>query len=345
MTSARINQYVSRLQKLFAAFEPDKKFIENLRGRGYRFVQEVVIPESSHLKNDLDEPYPAELFEKPEPLVGQTRKRSAISRIVLVAVFASLLLSSCIYFWKTSSSVDEEQIRQVIRESQNFESLVLYRKPNEFNETDLDRYWVPDGDARLNHDRGRIRDSVKKLAAEGQRYGDETRHEQFEFQSVEIDTDRSSAIVKTLEKWFIAVYLSDGSLQKNKTVGPYFVSYILKKIDGRWLVEKSSTARVNRPTPRLSDINNLDEPKPGQEFLVTITGQDFEPEMIYVEVIGPGCPESKPCKVPNSGLREKSNLTETILDAVPLTLSSGDFKIAARNGESPASNPLYLRVP
>jgi hypothetical protein len=85
--------------------------------------------------------------------------------------------------------------------------------------------------------------------------------------------------------------------------------------------------------------------KPGQQFFVRITGQDFEAETVYIEVFGEGCPESKSCKIPNTALRENSKLTETALDNVPLTLASGDFRIVVHNGESQASNPVYIKVP
>ncbi len=134
-------------------------------------------------------------------------------------------------------------------------------------------------------------------------------------------------------------------MQRNKTVGPYFVSYILRKVDGNWLIEKSTTARVNRPTPRLSEIEAVSEIKPNQQFFVRITGQDFEPETVYIEVIGEGCPEQKPCKVPNTALRENAKLSENALENVPLTLASGDFQIVVRNGDSQALNALQIFVP
>ena len=190
-----------------------------------------------------------------------------------------------------------------------------------------------------------IRESVDKAIEEHRRYGDETRCEQFDFQSVEINKSADMAIVKTLEKWFVAEYLDDGTLLKNKYVGPYFVSYVLRKVNGRWLIEKSTTARVSCPTPHLINIEPITEMKPGQQFFVRISGQDLEAETVYLEVLGPGCPESKPCKVPNSALRENSKLRADQLDNVPLTLAPGNFRIMAHNGDSPASNAVYLTVP
>jgi hypothetical protein len=89
----------------------------------------------------------------------------------------------------------------------------------------------------------------------------------------------------------------------------------------------------------------LTEAKSGQEFFVRLTGWRFEPQSILVKVVGPGCPEIKPCSVPNSAIRIHSELSETSLDRVPLTLASGEYALYVQNGESPASNSLSITVP
>ncbi len=268
-------------------------------------------------------------------------------RLKLIFSFLGLVLATTAVLAAVRyvSVSDEEQIKRVVEDSQKYESLVLYKNPASFEEEQLDGYWTAELDVSSNADRNRIREAVKKLADESRRYGDETKCEQFEFQSVEINADKNFAVVRTLEKWFIAAYFEDGTLQKNKYVGPYFVSYLVRKIDGRWLIEKSNTARVNRPTPRLSDIETGSEIKSGQQFFARLTGQDFEAETVYIEILGDGCPANKPCKIFNIALRENSKLSETELDNVPLTLDSGDFRIVVRNGDSPESNPVYLKVP
>src|SRR5690606_8695456 len=117
------------------------------------------------------------------------------------------------------------------------------------------------------------------------------------------------------------------------TVGPYFVSYLVKQIDGKWLVVRSSTARANAPTPEIVNIEPLDRIMNGTRFHIRITGKDFVPSTIFVRIIGPGCPEDDPCQVPNSVLRYEEDLTETTLSA-PLILASGDYTIYVQNGES-----------
>ncbi len=352
VTSGHIGQYISRLRKIFAEFAPDQNFVQTVKGRGYSFVGDVSTiepPILPNLENELSESKfdfseigensaePQTVFRK-NVIYDFIFPRYALVFIGLISIFS---LAFAGWFWVAEN--DDKEIRRIVKESQMHETLILYKNPASFTEESMDKYWTADINA--NYDRQRIRESVKKLNDEGRRYGGETKCEQFEFQSVEINQDKNLAVVKTLEKWFIAVYFNDGTLQKNRYIGPYFVSYILRKADGKWLIEKSNTARVNRPTPRLSDIETLSQAKSGQQFFVTLKGQDFELETVRIEIIGEGCPEIKPCKLSNTTLREGAKLTETALENVSLNLASGDFQIVAHNGDSKASNSVSINVP
>jgi DNA-binding winged helix-turn-helix (wHTH) protein len=297
--------------------------------------------ENNLIGNNIEYSEPEDNAKKISFLHYSSLKSKSV--LIFTAIVAFLIIG--VGGLKLLSESDEDKIRRVVKESQLYESLILYKNPLSFTENNLDNYWTPELEITSNYDRQRIRDSVTNLQNKKERYGEETKCEQFEFQSVEITKNNDFAVVKTLEKWFISVYSIDGVLQKNRRVGPYFVSYVLRKIDGRWLIEKSNTGRINRPTPHLFDIKILSEAKPKTQFYIKIIGQDFEPENIFIEVSGKGCPETKPCSVPNSILRETSKLTETVLDEVPLTLDSGDFKVTARNGDSKASNSLNVKVP
>ena len=233
----------------------------------------------------------------------------------------------------------------MVKESQLFESLVLYKDPVSFKETDLDKFWTPELDVNSNYDRGTIRQAAAKLVDEGKRYGDETKCEQFDFQSVEVNANKDMAVVKTLEKWFIAVYGADGKPIKNRTVGPYFVSYVLRKIEGRWLIEKSNTGRATPSPPHLTNVVTTTEAAGGRQFFIRITGENFLDEIVQIKITGEGCSESNPCTVSNRDLREHSKISGTVIENVPLTLASGEFQIVALNGESQASNPIQLTVP
>lgn len=345
ITSNHIGQYIKRLRKVFAEYSPENKYIETFKGRGYSFTAEISSFETSESEqNDTNETVNnTEIIQHSE----KTKSATTFLNLKIILIFAVPVFVLIAGFWGWNKFVEdeEENIRKIVKESQLYESLVLYKNPAAFTEIDLDKYWTSELNVNSNYDRQRIRDSVKKMVAEGRKYGNETKCEQFEFQSVEINEDKNFAVVKTLEKWFIAIYSTDGVLQKNKHVGPYFVSYTVRKVNGQWLIEKSNTGRMIRPIPRLMSIEPNSEVKSGQQFFVKINGQDFEAENIFLEVFGEGCPENNPCKVPNSVLREKSKITETQLENVPLTLSSGNFRVVARNGDSQVSNPVYIKVP
>ena len=346
VTPARINQYVSKLQKLFEKYEPELKFIENVRGRGYIFTCEVYSenlgsPSSPISVTSQTVKQNSNFVRKDEEEV----KRSTYSKSKLALAATAALTFVLVAGWLWYPKNDEAEVKGIVKDSQVYESLVLYREPASFREGDLDKFWTPEININFNYDRGKIRKAVEKLVEDGRRYGDETKCEQFDFQSVEVNASGDTALVKTLEKWFIAEYRSDGTLIKNKHVGPYFVSYVVKKIDGRWLIEKSNTARANLPTPRLSAVEATTAVVKDKQFFVRITGEDFLHEVVYFKVIGVGCPETDPCKVPNSALRLVSRIGETTIENVPLTLASGEFSIVAHNGESKVSNALTLRVP
>lgn len=282
------------------------------------------------------------LTPEPVPLksLGILRKRWPLLTVGIIAV---ILITSVAWF---EFPYDEEElVRQVLRESQMFESLVIYKNPSSFNDEILNKYWVPHSHESQNYDWKRIADSLQKLQSEGLRYGDETKCEKFVIQSVTVDKDATIATARTLEKWFISVHDEKGSPQKRRSVGPYFVDYLLRKVDGRWLVEKSTTGRTIRPVPHLSGIEQLTTASNKTEFLIRLTGRDFEPMTVFLSIVGPRCPEAKPCQIPNTALLERSTLSDSIVDNVPLTLSSGNFRIAAHNGDSQPSNYLYLSVP
>ena len=249
VTSENVAQYVGKLRKMFADYEPNTKFIENVKGRGYMFVGEVspeataeTPPEVLVLQSELsfaDEEMNVAPLEKDNP-----RRRFIKPAHIFAALFAVIFISLAAGNWR--AAIDEEkEIMRVVEDSQKFESLVLYENPAGFDEAQLTKYWLPDTDFNADSDIREVRKGVQRLLDEERFYGKETKSERFEFQNVEINKSNDYAVVKTLEKWFIVEYRKDGTLLKTKNVGPYFVSYLLQKVDGRWLIEKSNTTRAN----------------------------------------------------------------------------------------------------
>ncbi len=246
ITAIHLAQNIKKLRKILAEFEPDKKFIESVKGRGYMFVAEIS-PEEIESVQEVSFSLSEQSFTQNEPeYIPITENQSRRTYLKPLYIFSSLLLLFLVFlfvqFWFSSN--DEQKIKRVVEESQKFESMVLYSNPQNVEDTQLLNYWLPETDFNSDLDIRKIRAGIQRLVNEGKYYGKESKCEQFEFQSIEINQTNDYAIVKTMEKWFIAEYLKDGTLHKNKTIGPYFVIYTVRKLDGRWLVEKSNTARA-----------------------------------------------------------------------------------------------------
>lgn len=141
------------------------------------------------------------------------------------------------------SPSDEEAVRNIIFESQTFESLTMYVSPDEFAETALPEYWLSEN--RGGEEIKKVKKSLKRLQDKGFRYGDESKAERFEFKSIRIYSPRDYAEVSTVERWFLPMYRKDGSRVegRNEFLGPYIVDYALCKIDNKWLIQEASTPR------------------------------------------------------------------------------------------------------
>jgi DNA-binding winged helix-turn-helix (wHTH) protein len=167
--------------------------------------------------------------------------RSPVATTAILLIGVSLISGFLFFYFKLD---EENEVRRVVKESQMYESLVLYQNPVSLDENKLKDYWIFEPH-NSELDSTRIGKSARNLAEKGMRYGSESKVEQFDFVSIDINENRDFAVVKTIEKWFVPRYRNDGTLIENKTVGPYAVTYSLRKIDGNWLIEKSSTARAS----------------------------------------------------------------------------------------------------
>lgn len=334
-TSTRVNQYISRLRKTLAALDPEKTYIETLIGRGYSFVHEV--------------------SRSPEPVVRETaagdpaedrgsvppnrRRYTWLYMVVAVVALAAITAG----YWKYGRTDDVEEIKRVVKESQMYESLVLYRSPEDFKEEMLDRYWLSENDGQANFDRGRIRQAVKKLITEGRHYGEQSECTIFEFDKVEVGKNRDVATVRTFEKWSLDDITKETNASKKRIVGPYFVDYILRKVNGRWMIEKSSTARTVRPVPQLQMLELTRGER--SEWLINVFGSDLEARTLYFEIQGVDCTRTRPCRIDNHSLRERSIISSDSVINIPVELAPGEYQIFARNGDSAPSGPLTFNIP
>jgi DNA-binding winged helix-turn-helix (wHTH) protein len=141
------------------------------------------------------------------------------------------------------SPSDEAEVMRVVKESQMFETLEIYRRPESFDRGQLARYWLPP--EKGGKAVAPIEAAVARLLRNGWRYADESRLELFDFRYVRIFSPRDYAEVGTSERWFVPTVRADGSRVENRNVylGVYDVDYTLRKVEGRWLLEENSTPR------------------------------------------------------------------------------------------------------
>jgi len=135
---------------------------------------------------------------------------------------------------------DDEQIRRVLTDSQFIETLIIYVNPANFDKTLLTKYWVPEnkgGKAIVQ-----VENSVRRLLDKGWHYAKESANEQFEIRSVTIFPPGDVADVRTRERWYVPMVDKDGNIVRERDAVLEYpaVTYRLVKMDGKWLVQKSS---------------------------------------------------------------------------------------------------------
>lgn len=141
---------------------------------------------------------------------------------------------------EVQSPEDEAEIKRVLRDSQMYESLVIYERPKDFDRAVLNKFW-------LSSEKGgkameKIEASIRRLLTKKWHYGEESRLEMLEYKYCRIYYPGNSAEVGTTEKWYLPVYHENGSriLEKNVFLGPLDVDYFFVKIDGRWLLQSNN---------------------------------------------------------------------------------------------------------
>ena len=98
--------------------------------------------------------------------------------------------------------------------------------------------------------------------------------------------------------------------------------------------------------PQISTLAVTSTAQPKQEFTIQIEGLGFQPEIVQVVLVGPGCRRFGPCTVPNDVLLDYGQVSKNKIERVPLTIDAGEFKLYVQNGkEGQPSNQWTLNVP
>ena len=272
-----LTQTIYTLRSALGDSSTEQKYIENVPKRGYRFAAKVQVVSSDRdqldktsIDDNIDffgqtllEPTLIETnlnSTRPELDKGQTvwsRNIILISiAMLVVGVTVGIVImrrvanspkdsqaSARAERVEIRSPSDEEDVKRVVQESQVYETLTMYTAPKTFDDKDLQKYWLPAdlGGKEIKQ----VEAALARLRSSSTHYGKESRVERFEFRYVRIFSPRDYAEAGTIERWYVPMYREDGSkvLGRNEYLGPYPVDYILRKVNGIWLIEESSTPR------------------------------------------------------------------------------------------------------
>jgi len=252
-------------------------YIKTVPKRGYRFIGEIKAldanrPGEGQVATDVASPTGVELSpptqadsgagDGPRRALNRAASKSRLIAFAVVLgsgilVLLSLLLLSRLHVEpraqtpgsgrsQISSPFDEEEAKRVVKESQFFETLRIYENPQSVNQQELAKYWVPreQGGKEITE----VEAAVKRLLAKGWQYGPESRAELFEIRYSHVLTPGDEAEVGTMERWFIPMYRNDGTLvtERNVYLGPQQIDYKLRRINGVWLIQESTTPRPRK---------------------------------------------------------------------------------------------------
>jgi hypothetical protein len=127
----------------------------------------------------------------------------------------------------------------VVKDSQFNEILLVYVFPSTFDKALLAKYWVPEskgGKAIIQ-----VENSVRRLLDRRWHYAKESANEQFDIRSIVVFAPGDVADVRTRERWYVPMTDEEGRLVKERdSILEFPCTYRLLKIDGRWLIQKSS---------------------------------------------------------------------------------------------------------
>jgi DNA-binding winged helix-turn-helix (wHTH) protein len=226
---------ISLIRKALEDEASAPQYIENIPKRGYRFIAQVreVDPSTGATVNP-----------------GTGRRKAWIAMSLAVVLTATVLLTwycrtgkrPAIARTEINSPADVAEVKNVVRESQIYETLSLYENPNSFTDEQLNKYWLP---AELGgKEIVEVKAAIGRLRREGKYYGKESKLERFEFTYVRVFAPGNAAEAGTIEKWYVPLYQNDQLVtNRNVYLGPYLVDYALRKANGVWLLEKTTTPR------------------------------------------------------------------------------------------------------
>lgn len=273
-----LNLAIHQARRALAGDSEDVRYIETVPKRGYRFigpVKVIGVDQKLPAEPTKTEPSPAEQRDstlhrpesnEPRPAGHKGHTKPSL-RGVAVGLLIGLALSAVIATavalrGKRSvhseteeinagrelldSPFDEAEAKRVVKESQLAETLAIYVNPISFDTGLLPKYWVPaeSGGKEINE----VRAAISRLTSHGTHYGSQSKCELFEFLQARVYAPGDYAEVRTIERWYIPLFRADGTpvLEHNDYLGPQQIDYKLRKINGSWLIQESTTPRPRK---------------------------------------------------------------------------------------------------
>jgi hypothetical protein len=173
-----------------------------------------------------------------------TARQRRFLRYAVGTVLVPVALAAAFYL---GMFLIQRSVRTAVEDSQKYQFLHLYTAPSQVRDADLSRaYWVPatQGGKEIEN----VRTSLNRLRQRGFHYGPESKLLALDVRYVRVALFSRDATVGTTEKWFLPLYEETGVVVpgKNPTLGPYQIDYLLRRIDGRWLIQSTTTPYVKK---------------------------------------------------------------------------------------------------
>lgn len=223
-----VEKIITNIRKLINDKAKEPLFIKTTHGKGYSFIGEVTTLESDQLNSSTH--------------LSDQLKRSFINqhKYVFFGTLAGILLLFLLVYKGVSYyqyNVEAQKIKKVVLDSQ-LEEFEIYKHPETYSYEKVTAYFMTVEQGGLNLPK--IDRAVNRLIKNGWRYSDETKSEWFEFLDIDIWGD--SAEARTVERWYAPLIDKDGKLiPGRKPKLEWRAAYLMKKVDGKWLVRETTT--------------------------------------------------------------------------------------------------------
>lgn len=144
----------------------------------------------------------------------------------------------------TANEADKAAIQDVVKQSQLLETLTWYGKPQDFSQSQMDKYWLPADKGGI--DRARIVGNIENLNQKKLHYAPSSQCTLFEIPIADIEIIKANERAQSLthEEWKLNIADVSGKLVKQRIVKTRGI-YKLRKVGGAWYIESANNPGHN----------------------------------------------------------------------------------------------------